>query len=393
MEKKFSFTLTKEQLETLPLDTKKELHISVQGEKILLSQGDHKKNTQSNTIRWFFLPTLLASVIFFWYFQQQKISQVPLTGNVSIASFVFLLGLIFGMLSFSYFFIKEKRHEKNTPAAFIYWRNLPTILISFAIMLGFIILVVFWMLGIIFAKATFDLYTATLLFMLFTSIVNYTMIYFAKSLSPELILQVLGAVIVGGVGFSMMTNRSLLWWQKNFSFLGTDNAKNSWQFNFTLMVASLLMIALVDYLFVALQHKFPKTLKLTILRVLLTLTALNLFLVGFFPNNGLGKLHELHNQAANFLVYSILILIIAIYWLLPNVTKEFLGISYAIAGVLLVCDILFQKVGYLSLTAFEMVAFILAFAWILLLLQNLLQLLHGENNFTLILKEEEPKTE
>lgn len=107
---------------------------------------------------------------------------------------------------------------------------------------------------------------------------------------------------------------------------------------------------------------------------MLTMTAISLGAVGFFPNNGQGRLHELHNLAANWLVYWIILLILGIRWLLPRVTREFLTVSYGIAGTLLVANFLFQTIGYLSLTAFEIIAFFLAFSWILLLVQNIRKL-------------------
>ena len=50
-------------------------------------------------------------------------------------------------------------------------------------------------------------------------------------------------------------------------------------------------------------------------------------------------------------------------------TKTFLTLSYVIGGVLAVSYIAFKIVRYLSLTAFEMLAFGIAFSWILLLFQ------------------------
>lgn len=383
-EKKYALDISEDTLKELAIDPEKPIQLIWENQKITLQQPTKEPHNQSISLRWFLLPTLFASLIFFALITYQKISFVPLTGNISIASYVLILGLISGMLSFTVFFIRQKRRDLSVAAKLIYWRNFPTILISFAIMLAFVLLVAFYLLGILFEKATFDRFTATVLFALFTSIIHYVMIYFALALSPRLILQLLIGVIVGGVGFSMITNSSLLWWQKNFSFLGTEDAKNAWQFNLTLMISALLMIALVDYLFVAIQKYYKRTWQLTTLRILLTLTAVNFGAVGFFPNNGLGRLHELHNQAANFLVYMIIILIIGIKWLLPHVTKEFLTISYGIALILVVADFLFLKVGYFSLTAFEMIAFILALWWILLLLQNLLNLLEApKKNYTL----------
>ncbi len=303
---------------------------------------------------------------------------MPLTGTLSIASLVITLGMFSGICVFSFFFVKGKRQSSNHPTQNIYWRNFPTILLSFAIILAFVLSGFFWLVGILFKNASFDVLTATFIFFLFTSVINYFMIYFATSISSTMIITLLVSVILGGLLFSMLTNADYLWWQHNFSFLGTQKAVNSWQFNITLMMSALLMIALIDYLFVSLRQSFPNNKRLLILRVLLTVTAITLGAVGFFPNDG-GDLHIIHTKAASWLVYLVIILIFSVRWLLPQVTKEFLFISYGMGGVLFICNILFANIHYLSLTAFELIAFIMAFSWILLLLQNLRKLSFQHN--------------
>jgi hypothetical membrane protein len=244
-------------------------------------------------------------------------------------------------------------------------------------MLG--ILSFFWIIGMMFEGASFDIYTATAIFFIFTAIINYLMIYAAYSFTSSMIVTILIVVIIGGVFFAMLTNSESRWWQHNFSFLGTNEAASSWQFNLTLMLSALLMVALIDYLFVNLKKSGYTGFKVASLRVLLTMVAISLGGVGFFPNNGTGQLHALHTKAAEMLVYLIVILIVSIRWILPKVTKEFLTISYGIAAVLVACNFLFQNIGYLSLTVFELLAFGLALSWILLLLQHIQQLAHLTN--------------
>ena len=89
--------------------------------------------------------------------------------------------------------------------------------------------------------------------------------------------------------------------------------------------------------------------------------------IGLFPNNP--QFHILHDRISMWLVYLLLILIITVRWLLPEVTKEFLKVSYIIGAVMSIDYIVFKAFTYLSLTAFELIAFILAFGWVLLVLQ------------------------
>jgi hypothetical protein len=84
-------------------------------------------------------------------------------------------------------------------------------------------------------------------------------------------------------------------------------------------------------------------------------------------------MHIVHNHLAQMLVVWILLMIGAIRWLLPQAGSEFLLMSYSIAGGLVAVEILFEGLHYLSLTAFELIAFGLAFTWLILLLQVLRQ--------------------
>ena len=54
-----------------------------------------------------------------------------------------------------------------------------------------------------------------------------------------------------------------------------------------------------------------------------------------------------------------------------QVTKQFLVISYTIGAAMSIEYIVFKLTDYLSLTAFELFEFGLAFSWLLLLLQNI----------------------
>lgn len=379
-EKEFKITLPEKIVDTFQLENGTDVTLSIVDQKIMIEPKNKIAGNQTISLRWFLVPTIIASVIFLGYLFFGERSQIPLVGALSIANFVLSLGVVSGVFSFLFFFIKGKRNKINTRSQGIYWRNFPTILLSFIVILVFSLLVFFKIIGLVFIGASFDQYTATMLFFVFVGAINYFMIYSALSITPAKLTSLLIFVIIGGVMLAMITNRDHQWWQFNFSFLGTIEAKNSWQFNVTLIFSALLMIALIDSLFVELQKAIPRSKRLTALRILLTLTALDLGAVGLFPYTETGPFQGVHNLVAEYLVYLIIVLIVGIKWFLPNVTKEFLTISYLIALTLVVVSVLFQVVGYLSLTAFELLAFMLAFSWVVLLLQNLRKLAQNLTN-------------
>nr|WP_242586719.1 AbrB/MazE/SpoVT family DNA-binding domain-containing protein [Enterococcus sp. DIV0869a] len=367
-------------VEEFQLENEDEVTVSIKDQKIVIEPKKKVAGNQTMSLRWFLIPTTVVSILFLSYLMFNNYTQVALTGRYSIADFVLVLGISSGVFSFLLFFIRGKRNQVTTLSKDIYWRNFPAILLSFIVILLFSILVFFKVIDLVFSGASFDLYTATLLFFVFVGAINYFMIYSALSITPSKLTNLLIFVIFGGVLLSMITNRDHQWWQFNFSFLGTIEAKSSWQFNVTLMFSALLMVALIDSLFVELQKAIPHSRRLTILKILLTLTALDLGAVGLFPYTETGPFQGVHNQVAGYLVYLIVILIVGIKWLLPNVTKEFLSISYMIAATLVVVVVLFQWTSYLSLTAFELLSFMLAFSWIVLLLQNLQKMAQNLNN-------------
>ena len=370
----FKVTIPTELEDDILISEEQTILMRKENQRLIIEKKRKPFESQNVSLRWFLLPALLCSLAFFPIFYYFGDKQIDMTGDFSIATAVALFGLLSGSFSFVTFFIKEKKNPDHTHLNDIPWRNIPTIIISFIVILMLGLLSFFWMIGTVFQGASFDIYTATAIFFIFTAMINYAMIYAALSFDSSMIVSILIIVIIGGVLFAMLTNSQSNWWQYNFSFLGTNEAVSSWQFNLTLMLSAFLMVTLIDYLFVNLKKNDYSGFKVNMLRVLLTLVAIALGGVGFFPNNGTGQLHELHTKSAEMLVYLIVILIVSIRWILPKVTKEFLTISYGIAAVLIACNFLFQNVGYLSLTVFELLAFGLAFSWILLLLQHVQQL-------------------
>ncbi|MCH4170023.1 MAG: DUF998 domain-containing protein [Lactobacillus sp.] len=352
------------------------VNIHITDNNIVLESNLDDPAKQDIKIRWFALPALLGTIIFLTYFLVQKQFLIPLTGGISISAAVIILGGVSGVLSFATFYIRNHKLDRNRTLKGLYWRNFPVILLSFTIILALFLIAIFWFMGILFKDAAFDPYTASALFLLFTLTINYFMVYAALHVNSEMMVPLLVTVIVSGVLASMITNSDNHWWQTNLSFLGTQHANYSWQFNLTLMVSALLMVGLIDYLFVWLQRKYPKNFGLGVLRILLAVMAFSLFGVGAFANNGDGLLHLLHDLTAWGLVAILGVTVVLIRWLLPKSarSRQFQIISDAIVALLVVDFVLFKYVGYFSLTAFQLIAFDLAFSWILLLLTTLQRL-------------------
>lgn len=346
------------------------INAELEGFSVQIGKSAYEKVVPLKAVISSVLVAFIINMLFFF-----NRDTIALTGPNSIASLVIIVGTITGIMSFTYFYIKNKNSEIQSLTTKLYWRNFPVVLLAYTSLVVVGLLLGFKVLGTFFMGATFDSFTASYIGALFVGGVNYLLIYFSNNLTPTSLIKTLIFIILGGVSIAMVTNKDQQWWLYNFSFLGSPLAANSWQFNLTLMLSSLLMIALIDYLFTLLYEIEGKKKGLVILKILLIITALCLGGVGFFPYNDDPFYQEMHNRTAQFLVYLFIILIGTIRWLLPNVPKQFLQLSYTLGGSLLLVAFLFQGIHYLSLTAFELISFGIAFAWLLLLLQCLINII------------------
>ena len=369
----YQLTLPDEIVSELHLKHNQPLNLTLRNGQLIIQQTNNPNERQTLSLRHFLIPSMVMAIIFTIYAVEEKMFRIPLGGDNSIASSVIMLSEISGIFMFLLIYFQQQRQQIDKLRRKTSWRVLPALTVAFAIILAFVTSGFFWAINYLFQTASFNLFTSIALFTMFNGIINFLMIYSALSISTLFITSIFVMTIIGGVLTAMVTNSSRMWWQYNLSFLGTDNALDSWQFNATLILARLIWLALVDYLFVPLQKTLRHNRRLITLRILLNLSALSLAGVGLFPNNA-GRLHILHDQMANFLIYFILIMMLGNRWLLPNAPREFEATSYIICAILVTSMILFQWVGYLSLTTFEIVAFVLDLSWILLLFQNIYRL-------------------
>lgn len=388
MAKKYKIEIPASALKDTDFDLGDKLSLSVSHKQFNIRPANVIDQLPQINIWFYTVPAFLMMIIFFVYTRSQDISQIALNGkDYSIANAATLLGVICGLTIFVIAAVWTKMHRSG-PTKDLYWRNIPTIVIATGLILVFSFYAAFWLLERMFMDASFDIYTSSVMIFMIVAAVNYIMINLAMTLTTSVITNLLTIMIIGGMAFSILTNSSRDWWKHNFSFLGTAKNSASFQFNVTLIFSGVLMITLVDYLFVNLQKRFRGR-KILILRWLLYALSACIASIGLFPNDP--EYHVLHDRISMWLVYIILILIATVRWLLPRVTKQFLILSYAMGAIMGIEYIVFKLTDYLSLTAFELLEFGLAFSWILLLLQNIENLSRFGYNLFIVTVEEEDK--
>ena len=374
---KIKISVPDELVKKYDLHNDDDFKITARNGEIRLKKKNHDSNKRQFNVVWILIASILTSVAFWIFINAVHLHQVPLVGTNSIASGLIDFGGLSGMILFSAYFISNRKKITVAYSAKTFWRTFPVIVISFVLILSLALMGIAWGLSRLFTGITFGHVVAMMLFFVFVTAINYIMVRIGLAVNYGMLTTIMILVITSGAVMSMASN-GRNWWQHNLSFLGTKHANNSWQFNLTLVFSSLLMVALVDYIFVSLRAVVKNTWRTITLRIILTVTALDVGAVGLFPNNA--NFHVLHDKVAGYLVYLIIILIIGIRWLLPEVGKRFLALSYGMCVGLVVIDLMFKPLHIISLTAFELIAFILAFGWILILFDTMIGIVEDEDD-------------
>ena len=374
---KIKISVPDELVEKYDLHNDDDFKITARNGEIRLKKKNHDSNKRQFNVIWILIASILTSIAFWIFINAVHLHQVPLVGTNSIASGLIVLGGLSGMILFSAYFISNRKKITVAYSAKTFWRTFPVIVISFVLILSLVLMGIAWGLSRLFTGITFGHVVAMMLFFVFVTTINYIMVRIGLAVNYGILTTIMILVITSGTVVSMASN-GRNWWQHNLSFLGTKHANNSWQFNLTLVFSSLLMVALVDYIFVSLRAVVKNTWRTITLRIILTVTALDVGAVGLFPNNA--NFHVLHDKVAGYLVYLIIILIIGIRWLLPEVGKRFLALSYGMCVGLVVSDLMFKPLHIITLTAFELIAFILEFGWILILFDTMIGIVEDEDD-------------
>ena len=352
----------------------------VRAKNIMLERA---RIAEQQALRWGILTALMAAAVSLAWYLGKGAQLVPLTGDLSITRLAVYLGALASFLFFAYFYrAGEQWLHKNTqqplPKPWIFWRDTLTLAFAYAI----VSLAAMALAAFVFSKAfiglELDPYSSALAVGVVVGMMAYVNINLAYTVSVNRILAVLGIVLVGGVLFAMVTNGQADWWQVHFSYLGMAQSQAARAFNFTLIFSGLVMLALTENLFNTLAPAFDgknSDMRFNVIKAAFVFIAIALACVGIFPYEAESINATLHNLSAYGMVLGFLFLISTLRWTSPKLSPEFFVLSYMMGGALIVCYALFAFVGYFNLTAFELLSFGISFAWLMLYLKNLSQLI------------------
>lgn len=192
----------------------------------------------------------------------------------------------------------------------------------------------------------------------------YVTYYSATHLDLQLLATVLAVFLVLGILASMLTASDPQWWKENLSALGMTDDLSARAFNLTLIVAGILVTTLARYATRGIPTTHPRG--VTSVRTCLIIVGLFLGMVGVFP---VDDHFALHTAVASGMVVAFAVLVVAMRWWVPGVSRTFLLLGYVFALLIVVLAVFFA-VGYYTLTAVELVAGTVVFTWIILFIRT-----------------------
>lgn len=192
----------------------------------------------------------------------------------------------------------------------------------------------------------------------------YVTYYSATHLDLQLLATVLAVFLVLGVLASMLTASDPQWWKENLSALGMTDDLSARAFNLTLIIAGILVTTLARYATKGIPTTHPRG--AASVRTCLVIVGIFLGLVGVFP---VDEHFALHTGVASGMVVAYAVLVVAVRWWVPGVSRTFLLVGYVFTLLILLLSVFFA-VGYYTLTAVELVAGTLVFTWIILFIRT-----------------------
>ncbi|GAA1543003.1 putative membrane protein [Microbacterium ginsengiterrae] len=188
-----------------------------------------------------------------------------------------------------------------------------------------------------------------------------------SDLSASGLSLVLALFLVVGMVTAMLSAQNPQWWQMNLSALGMTHDISSLTFNLTLIVSGIMVTTIARIGTAAIPTRSEsEARRRTAVRVLFVLLGVLLACVGVFP---VDRFFLLHNTVATGMTVAFAALVFGLPWLVPTMPKSFVVLGFVFVAVMVVLVVFFFT-GVYNLTAVELIAAVMIFAWIILFLRN-----------------------
>lgn len=195
----------------------------------------------------------------------------------------------------------------------------------------------------------------------------YVVVLSAVRMTPARLSLVLMVFLVVGVFASMLSASDDQWWKKNLSSLGITDDISALTFNVTIIVAGLIVTTIAHFGTAGIPAATPKEVRgRRVVRIELLLIGVLLAGVGIFP---VDRFFAVHNVAACGMAVVFVVMVLGLRRCVPRAPRVFVFLGYGFVLCIVVLAVLLAT-GYYNLTAVELIAFVIIFAWLLLFLRN-----------------------
>lgn len=321
------------------------------------------------------LPTVLVvSLISFVIFRNE--TAVRLVGPGSIGFVTLAVGIVLSFVFFIPFYIYGLNIKKETLSKKQLVFNVVTLSIATAVMTLLVTAVGVTLISQAFKELTLDKYISSIIVGVYAGLVVYLLIPSSINLNTQSIVRIFSVVMICGMLMSMITSSDPLWWEINFSSLGSLSGPSAKVFNFTLLLSGMVLITMSFHLLDDIKKLLSSSVKsknarINVLKVLFVFIGICMAGVGIFTY---AQDPLMHNLSAYSMVLGFAVMIIGLKKILPFIDPTFLANSYFTLVIIGVCYYLFTRVHYLNLTAFELIAFGITFAWLVLFVRKITSL-------------------
>ncbi len=316
----------------------------------------------------FVVAALVALVVF-------RGQYVPISGHRSIGQFVALAGAITAVAVFMAAVMSVRARDASRAAAGpsglprerLGWYDIAAVALAYAViaLLGWSAIAN--VVSESFQGAVVYSLSAALLAGVAVAVTSYTVFLSAVHLTPLSLSLLLVLFLVEGIFTSMLTASDPLWWQVNMSMLGVTGDVSARAFNITLIIGGVVVTTIAHYATSAIPAGTDQEQRgRRRVRSGLALIGVLLAWVGILP---VDEFLVLHTLAASGMAVTYIALVAGLRWLIPAMPRTFLVLGYVFVAVILVLAVFFFT-GYYTLTAVELVAFVLIFSWLLVLIRN-----------------------
>ncbi len=325
----------------------------------------------SNPAELLLIPSILVFTIISYVVFRSK-PAITLSGDISIGLMMLISAAVICVFTFTPFYLKGLRQRQINLRLGVLIYNCFVLTIALAITVAMVSFLLISLLNNSFKNLALDAFISSAFVGIYSGVLIYLIIPVAMGMNTAIVARLFSIVMVSGIILSMLTNNNPNWWQVNFSYLGWGSGISSLSFNLTIIMAGLLVIALSTQFTNDLKRsKFifdKKDVNLNILSLLFIVLGIDMAGLGIFPYDKAPGVHD-------FLGYSMLIIfgviVLSLRFIFPKIDKTFLTNSYLTLALIAFCYILFSVVGYFSLTAFELIGFIITFGWLLMFVRKI----------------------